>query len=273
MIRSIRFPVLTFCILMMFLLSEKAEAGGNRDSTIRINSTLLRIQWPEGKVRGAILMLPGWNFSRAKTCENSSFCSKALQKGFVLISPEMGKSLYASRIYPNSRKEWAACPQLRFITDTLQPRLQQQFGLLKQGQRNFIYGISTGARGGALILEHTDSLYAGAALLSGDYDQCADPSDNLMNGFYGSYKQYPERWEGDDNPSRNAGKIRSVLYIGHGKADQVVPFAQSNDFYNRLKQQGAHVTFSAKDKQGHNFEFWDSETEAVLNLFCSLLEK
>ncbi len=258
------------CLLVAGIcFSTPCQAMNGRDTTIRVNATLVRIQWPPGEMRGAILMLPGWNFSRTKTCENSSFCSKALEKGFVLISPEMGKSLYASRTYPNTRTDWAGYPQLKFITDTLQPLLQKQFGLLKPGRINFIYGISTGSRGGALILEHTGNLYKGAALLSGDYNQVADTADNLMKGFYGSCLRFPDRWKGEDNPAVNSAKIKAQVFLGHGTADAVVPFAQSKYFYECLKKAGVDVTFDAKEKQGHRFEFWDAETDAILALFVT----
>jgi len=254
--------------LWIGMLSEgSVVAMFQRDTTIRLNNTLVDLKFPQGEIKGAILMLPGWNFSRTKTCEHTSFCSEALKLGFVLICPEMGKSLYASGTYPETRKDWALFPQLKFITDTLQPFVRVKYNLLKEGQSNFIYGISTGARGGALILENTGKLYSGAALLSGDYNQCLDTADNLMKGFYGSYTKYKSRWEGPDNPLLNLSKIKCPVYLGHGKNDKVVPFQQTLILFEKLKKAGSSVIYSQKEGMGHDFNFWSGETGDLLLFF------
>ncbi|MFI5149949.1 MAG: prolyl oligopeptidase family serine peptidase [Bacteroidia bacterium] len=253
--------------LMLLLLCPFHQAAQHKDTTIYINTRAIDIQYPQGKAKGTILMLPGWNFSRKKTCEQSNFCSKATKAGFLLICPEMGKSLYASAVYPESRKDWTGYPQLHFITDTLEPYLQKQFNLLRPGQKNFIYGISTGARGGALILEHSDSLFCGAALLSGDYEQTLDPKDNLMNGYYGSIDQFKSRWEGEDNPCRHTDKIKASLYLGHGMKDEVVSYKQSLAFEAALMKHHVKYVFVTPELAGHNYAFWGTETEAVLRFF------
>jgi len=215
-------------------------------------------------------MLPGWNFSKDKTCQSSTFCEKALKEGFVLICPEMGKSLYASKIYSNTRKDWASYPQLKFITDTLQDYLQRFFHLLNKGERNYIYGISTGARGGALILENTSHIYKCGALLSGDYDQTLDTADNLMKGFYGSYKLFKERWEGTDNPAKNIDRIHVPIYLGYGKNDKVVAPVQSESFMENLGKSKKTAVLSSKENCGHDYAYWGSETDAVLRFFVTM---
>lgn len=242
----------------------------SKDTLFKINNVEITVYFPDNAISGSILMLPGWNFSMNKTCENSNFCKLALEKGFVLICPEMKKSLYASEIFHETRKDWAVYPQLKFITDTLIPFFQNKFKLLKNLERNFIYGISTGARGGALILENTNSVFVAGALLSGDYDQTKMKKDNLMNGFYGTYKEFKNRWEGADNPLKNISKLKASLYIGHGKNDKVVPSTQSLDFYNSLKNFGLKINFSYKDNYGHDYTYWESETTAILKFFDSV---
>jgi S-formylglutathione hydrolase FrmB len=272
MIDNILFRISFLFVLSHALLISTLSASFHHDTTLLINHTKVDIRFPEKEIRGSILMLPGWNFSRTKTCENSTFCTRALEEGFVLIAPEMGKSLYASTVYPATRRDWAVFPQLRFITDTLQPVVREKFNLLREGQNNFIYGISTGARGGALVAENTGKLYIGAALLSGDYDQRLDSTDNLMKGFYGSMNKFRERWEGADNPWMNASKIKCQVFLGHGKNDKVVPFVQSKNFFSRLVKVGVPAVFSQKEGEGHNFNFWGSETADVLQFFNKLIQ-
>jgi S-formylglutathione hydrolase FrmB len=271
--RKTRLFLTRFFLLNIFLLCSEpfqAQTPPN-DTTIILNQTKVDILFPKGMVRGTILLLPGWNFSRKKTCEQSDFCTQAKNAGFILICPEMGKSLYASTAYPESRKDWIGFPQLRFITDTLEPYIQHTFGVLKPGQKNFIYGISTGSRGGALILEHADSLYTAAALLSGDYNQLLDTQDNLMKGYYGDVKQFKSRWEGADNPSFHVDKIKAAIYLGHGKKDAVVPFAQSQSFYQLLVKNKITVQFSSPEEAGHNYNFWSTQTDTILKFFIGKL--
>jgi S-formylglutathione hydrolase FrmB len=252
---------------VVLLVQSDLEAQASRDTTFILDHRLVTLRFPPKTVLGTILMLPGWNFSKDKTCESSTFCEKALQKGFVLICPEMGKSVYASQVFSNTRKDWAAYPQLAFITDTLQPYIQKTFHLLNKGQQNFVFGISTGARGAALILENTSAIYKGGALLSGDYDQTMDTSDNLMKGYYGSFSRFKDRWEGSDNPMKNIERIQVPLYIGHGKNDLIVNHRQSDSFNSRLQALGKKVVYSSKEKAGHNYTYWESETSAVLKFF------
>ncbi len=256
---------LTYLLCIFF----NSNIFASKDTLFKINNVEVTVYFPSNTIRGTILMLPGWNFSMNKTCENSSFCKIALEKGYVLICPEMKKSLYATEIFTETRKDWAVYPQLKFITDTLIPFFQNKYNLLKKADINFIYGISTGARGVALILENTNIIFKAGALLSGDFDQIKMKKDNLMNGFYGSYKEFKNRWEGADNPSKNVSKIKGSIYIGHGKKDKVVPSTQSLDFYNSLKNSGLKINFSYKDNFGHDYTYWESETIAILQFFDS----
>ncbi len=264
-------PKMQHLFLLCFLLFTETEAKAitGRDTSIFIGGRSVSIHFPAVQAKGVILMLPGWNFSKDKTCQNSSFCEKALHQGFVLICPEMGKSLYASQVFSNTRKDWSSFPQLRFITDTLQNYFQKTFQLLKKGDRNYLYGISTGARGVALILENTDGIYRCGALLSGDYDQTLDSTDNLMRGYYGSLANFKERWEGRDNPGKHADKIHVPLYIAYGKNDKVVAPVQSASFFETLRASGKTVQMSSKENAGHDYLFWESETNPVLKFFNS----
>jgi pimeloyl-ACP methyl ester carboxylesterase len=234
------------------------------DTTIDLGGRLVTLMGSAG-ARGCILCLPGWNFSSTDVCEKSSFCTDALKAGYTLVLPEMGKSIYASAVFPESRKDWLKFPQLRFVTDTLIPYLQQHFNLLRYGQNNFVYGISTGGRGVGLVALHTDSLFRGGISLSGDFDQRLDTRDNLMRGWYGEYAQFTQRWE-LDNTRLHAAGIIIPLYLGHGTNDKVVPVEQSRKFYETLIQLGPGKGHELHLKDGgeHNYEFWSGETPAVL---------
>jgi dienelactone hydrolase len=257
------FPVNRECFLQPKLYSIK------RDTSFVLNADTVHVRFPSIPVNGQILILPGWNYTAGKCCIESSFCKKALQQGYVLLMPEMGKSIYASGRYPETRKDWIRYPQLKWLTDTLLPYMQRQTGLFAPGQANFVFGISTGGRGVALLVEHSGTLFQAGASLSGDFDQTKTPDDNLMRGVYGSYSDFKPRWEGEDNALRNASKVKVPLYLGHGLEDKVIPCEQTKLFYAELKKtegNTVHVLHLCPS-QGHNYTYWDSETDAVLKFF------
>ena len=256
--------------------SLKKEIRLKKDTTFFVEKIAVDIQIPQKQeIKGSILILPGWNFSRTDCCEKSKFCKKAKDSGYLLIMPEMAKSVYAPKNYNETRIEWRKNPTRTWLIDTLIPFLQNNFNILLKGENNFIYGISTGARGVALVTLHTDDLFIAGAALSGDYDQTLMKSDNLMKGFYGSYEKFKERWEGDENPLLSAKKIKVPLYLGHGEKDLVVPVNQSKQFYKKLKEINPDTKseLSISKASGHNYTFWDSQTEAVLKFFALISKK
>ncbi|MDP4267365.1 MAG: prolyl oligopeptidase family serine peptidase [Bacteroidota bacterium] len=267
--------IIYFWITVIFIYFIPVNTYGRvyintpKDTTIIICGIPVDISYPEGKVNGTILMLPGWNFSRNDCCDKSSFCDKALSKGYCLIKPEMGKSVYHSRIYKETHKEWKKFPTRIILTDSIIPFIQDHFYLLKNGQKNYLYGISTGARGVALLAIYTKNIFVACACLSGDYDQTKMPKDNLMKEYYGDFTKFPDRWKGVDNPLLNASKIKIPLYISHGKKDKVVPYNQSEIFYKDLVKYNSNLKHSLfiDDKAEHNYNFWDSRTEDILMFF------
>jgi S-formylglutathione hydrolase FrmB len=234
-----------------------------------IGSTPVDFLFPQGRVQGAILVLPGWNFSRTDVCKKSGFCGQAMKEGYILVLPEMLKSVYSSEIFPETRTDWKQYPTLHWITDTLIPFCRRQFHVFNSGEKNFLYGISTGARGVALIAESTDNLFLAGAALSGDYDQTTMPSDRLMAGYFGPYDQFKGRWEGPDNPSFNSARLKIPLYLAHGKRDAVVPCQQSIGFSRKIISENpsrGHVLHLC-DTCGHNYAFWNSQTGDVFLFF------
>jgi hypothetical protein len=239
------------------------------DTTIIVGSIPVDFRFPNMSYCGAILALPGWNFSRTDLCSKSDFYHEAGKRGYILVLPEMLKSVYASELFPETRIEWRRYPTLHWITDTLIPFCRSQFHIFKEGGKNFIFGISTGARGVALIAGNTGDLFLAGAALSGDYDQTKMTNDQLMTGYYGSYKQFKDRWEGPDNPSIYSNRLKIPLYIAHGRKDNVVPCQQSIDFFRKINSEDpgrGHVLYLC-DTCGHNYAFWNSQIENVLNFF------
>jgi S-formylglutathione hydrolase FrmB len=221
-----------------------------------------------------LLVLPGWNFSRKRPFGDTLLTGILLAKGYRLIMPEMGKSVYATQYFAETRNDWRRYPTLTWLTDTMIPFLQNEHGILREGGKNFIAGISTGARGVVLAAARKPIFTAGAAL-SGDYDQTQLPNDNLMKGVYGEYPRFEERWKTVDNPSAQVERIKTPLYLGHGAKDKIVPAAQTKHYYEKLHaaQPGLKVMLNIDEDAGHDPAYWLGEMEPVMRFFDEELSK
>lgn len=237
-------------------------------STINIKGHFVDVMTPSGRINGNIIVLPGWSFSRKDWCVNSSLCAKALSRGYRLILPEMGKSVYSAKFYPETRTDWQVFPNKEWCINELIPTLQKDYHILTGDQKNYLIGLSTGGRGVALLALAKPDVFRAGAALSGDFDQTLMPTDNLMVGFYGTYSQFKDRWEGEDNPTRQADKFKTALYLGHGKQDKIVPVSQTEVFYQALKRMNPtlKVKLNLVDAV-HDYKYWDSEVENILNFF------
>ncbi len=226
------------------------------------------------KINGDILVLPGWKFSRMRWHRETELLKHCREKGFRAIFPEMYITNYESRYYRESRFRWAATPGGKWIREIFIPVMQKKYGMLRVGERNFLLGLSTGARGVLLVSLRNPGLFTAGASLSGDCNQVKMPRDRLMSGTYGPYNKYPRRWANVDNPENEAirGNWKMPLYIGHGKRDKVSPFSQSLSLYRTLRKHypDLKVKFNAPDNEGHTFRYWNSEIIPVLDFFLSV---
>ena len=222
-----------------------------------------------GVVKGVIVALPGWNYPAIDWCNKTLLCEKAFKKGYVLIMPEMGKSIYTENIYKETRKDWAVYPTRKWVEDSLIAYLQKNFSLLLPGENNYIMGLSTGARGVALICLDTKDLFKKAAALSGDYDQTQFIQDNLYNGYYGAYSTNKQRWIGAENIVYRVKEFNTPIYLGHGRKDKVVSCNQTIEFSDSLKKYKPNllVKLHIDENAEHNYTYWNSEIDEILNFF------
>ena len=221
------------------------------------------------QIKANLLILQGWSFPKDDWCKKSSLCKKALAQGYRLIMPEMGKSTYSSRLYPQTLAQWRKYPTLKWVTDSLIPHLQKQYCVMTPQQANFVVGLSTGARGAGLVVMNMPTLFKAAAALSGDFDQRKIPYDKIMTGFYGNIHQFPKRWAGEDNMVVNIQQFQTPFYLGHGKLDRVCPPAQTLLFYQTLKKHHPKLktVLSMPAWAAHNYKYWDYEVDKFLNFF------
>ncbi len=247
--------------------------GPDSSFTFVLNKVEVEIKSPAKPLGRVMLILPGWNFPRTDWCEKSRLCDSALAAGYHLVLPEMGKSIYASEVYPETRKDWLKYKTGTWLRDTLIPILQKEYCLLIPGGKNHVAGLSTGGRGAVLTALYLPGLFLTCSTLSGDYDQRLMQDDNLMSGWYGPFDKFPDRWGGSDNIAVNANKLKTPVFIGHGRKDKVIGEEQGVVFNQILLEDNPNLfrEFHLDEAQGHDYKFWDSKVQAVLN-FCAMAE-
>jgi len=262
------------------------NAGSVLSSVQRPPDTTLKIPWVESErkvylipantffSRGNILLLHGWNLKPMGWCEQTSLCKKLRDAGFNIIIPDMGKSMYASQTYDETLPTMAEQPLRSWLTDTVIVYLRDSFKLFTKEANNFIVGLSTGARGAFALGLDMPEVFDGAVVLSGDYDQTLMADDNLMTFFYGSYEDYPERWEGEDNLLRNADKWTLPIYIGHAQQDRVVPWEQSDTLNKTLLKIGKVEPVAHFPKGfGHDYTYWESESDNIIAFIRKICDR
>lgn len=251
----------------------------SKDTTISIdfqgNSIQVVIQFPrQHAFKGTIIALPGWNFPNTQWCDSTDLCKKALANGYAVVLPEMGKSIYCDTVFPETRKDWLKYPTRRWMKETMIPKIQREFNLLRVEQDNFILGLSTGARGAVLLALDLPTVFSGCAALSGDFDQTRYTKDNLYNGYYGSYEKFTDRWVNNDNAITSIQKLTVPIYLAHGEKDAIVPIAYSMQLFSELQKAGNDKSaLNANPLAGHTYSFWNSEVDSVLEFFEKLSKK
>jgi S-formylglutathione hydrolase FrmB len=174
-------------------------------------------------------------------------------------------------VYPETREDWRDFHTMQWIKENLIPDLRNNFCLLKEDGQNFVLGASSGARGAILLAEELPKLFVGVAALSGDYNPAEMKGDNIYRGFLGDFEQFPQRWEVAENVVEGCANIRAAVYLGHGKADDMVPYTQTLHFYDKLKAKTAHLNLRLNlpaDRMG-DFAYWGSEIDNIFDFFES----
>ncbi len=159
--------------------------GGSEQSNV--NQVAVTIYTPAplpddtgARMRGNVLVLPGWKYDRRRWLRETPIKRLADKHRLRLIAPEMGRSIYAAEYYPETGARWnPEKPGLAWILEDLLPYLAEQ-GVFREGQANFLLGLSTGGRGVAQIALARPELITAASALSGDFDQTLQTGDRLI---------------------------------------------------------------------------------------------
>jgi S-formylglutathione hydrolase FrmB len=218
-----------------------------------------------------LLVLPGYGFNDLQWCTNTSVCEKAKSQGFNLIFIDVQKSLYLKQFYTQTNSIVKKYPTRTWIVDSVVMQLFEK-KLLTNKLKTFVLGLSTGARGAALLMLENPTLFSGAACLSGDYDPTLQKNDQLMINALGPFQNNKENWLGDNNITLRAKEFKHPIFIAHGMKDQVVPVLHSILLRDKLLKDNPtlRVNFDFPKNGQHNYLFWNSEVDKLLSFFSSI---
>ena len=246
-------------------------------------SRSLQVYFPKGYKRGqalrTLIILHGYNGSMRDWEKNTVIEKFADQYRIALVSPAMGKSLYASQYFPETKTKWSPLPGGPYMTEELIPFIRKTFNLATDRARTGIMGLSTGGRGALLTAARMPEHFAAAAGLSGDYDPLSMTRNRLLRNAYGKHKNFKTRWQDNDNLMRMAIKLKGVaIFLSHGAKDYIVPREQSMLLAMRLRQLdkkegGYKVTYNEVSHGLHDWRYWRRVLPEMMKFFDEKLAK
>ena len=258
--------------------SEPLEVSGAIDG--RAGTGSLRVYLPAGyspeKKYPLVIALHGWDHSPELFKSKSDLASLADQYGLVIAAPSMGKTVYETRFYPETKGEWTTAPGTRWVAEVILPYLRHHFAVWEDRAHTAVIGYSTGGRGAVLLAEaYPEFAFAGS--LSGTYDMMtlkpAEGEYKIHAVVYGARDAFKERWQLDNcvAPARLAKLRGTRLFIAHGAKDRVVTLDQLEALRSALKGSGAEAELVVAPEGGHDWSFWNSQWGRLFEVMTKAL--
>ncbi|HLL52104.1 MAG TPA: alpha/beta hydrolase-fold protein [Myxococcaceae bacterium] len=231
----------------------------------------------ESRKHPLVVALHGWNHSPELFRDKAGLSRWADRYGVVLAIPAMGKSIYETRLYPESKRAWAAVPGTRWVGEVILPYLRAHYAVSAERSQTAVIGYSTGGRGAVLLAEaYPEFAFAGS--LSGTFDLMRlDPQDGeykIHAHVYGARDQFQERWNLDNciSPERLAKLAGTRLFIGHGERDKVVRRDQLDALRDALGANPAvQAEFVIAPDGGHDWAYWNGQWGALFQAMGTAL--
>jgi S-formylglutathione hydrolase FrmB len=222
-----------------------------------------------------VIALHGWNHSPALWRKRGDLGPLADRYGLVVAVPALGKTVYETQFYPESRIKWGGVPGTRWVGEVLLPHLRRTYRVAGDRAHAAIVGYSTGGRGAVLVAEaYPEFAFVGS--LSGTFDlgalRPATGEYRIHAAVFGERtKRFRERWALDDvvTPARLAKLDGVTLYAGHGAADKVVEPGQLGALEKALTGRPVNAVFQRTPGAGHDWAYWNSQFPA---LFAALAQ-
>ena len=222
-----------------------------------------------------VIALHGWNHSPEMFRDKGDLAKLADRYGVVIAVPTMGKTVYETALYPESKHAWGVIPGTRWVGEVILPYLRATYAVLPDRAHTAVIGYSTGGRGAVLLAEaYPEFAFAGSA--SGTFDLMRlEPNDGeykIHAIVYGPRDKNIARWDLDNciTPARLAKLNGTTLFIAHGSKDKVVMPNQLEALRNALASEpDINAEFVTTATGGHDWKFWNEQWPGM---FASLAE-
>lgn len=221
-----------------------------------------------------VLALHGWNHTPELFRDKGDLARYADQYGLVLAIPAMGKTVYETAFYPESKKKWGAIPGTRWVGEIVLPYLRKNLPVYDDRAHTAVVGYSTGGRG-ALLLAAAYPEFAFAGSSSGTFDLMRlDPKDGeykIHAVIYGPREQFKERWELDNviAPARLDKLVGTVVYAAHSggdvvvKPDQLEALREASSARAAPQKPVSAIIALVPDGGPHDWPFWVAQWELM----------
>jgi hypothetical protein len=250
----------------------------------RVKTASVRIYFPKDctprACRRSIILLHDTSGTMRDWGVNTDIQGYADEYRVVLVCPDMGSTLYETKFYPETVKQWDGIPGGLWVKEVLVPWLQKTYKIAKDRKYTGIAGVAMGARGALLIASSCPDIFGAAAGLSGDYDKTLSTRKKTFATVYGDYTTNRDRWENDDNVIEAAEGLRDTpVFLGHGGRDRDTPVEQSRLLSIRIKQlQKKHLQkyvleYHEKEKLTHDWKCWKALTQPMMQFFDTTMKK
>lgn len=193
--------------------------------------------WSKGKKLRTVIALHQYNNTEKDWENGASIQNYANKYNMVIVCPRMDNTLYETSYYPETKYKWNVIPGGKFIGETLIKFLNDNFSLALKKQSTGIMGVTVGAHGALVVACHYPDKFSVAAGIAGYYDASVMQTSKMIESVYGSYKNFQDRWENDDNPLKLADRLKNVnVYLYHGLRTDAFQPGQSQILAIKLKQ-------------------------------------
>ncbi len=274
--------MLSSALVMLALAawSEPIEVTGAIDGKPGKGSLLVYTPavYSKGKPLPLVIALHGWDHSPELFKSKSDLASLAEANGVVLAVPNMGKSVYETKFYPESKGAWTTAPGTRWVGEVILPYVRAHYAVSADRAHTAVIGYSTGGRGAVLLAEaYPEFAFAGS--LSGTYElMTLEPKEGeykIHANLYGSREKFKARWQLDNivEPARLAKLDGVRLFIAHGAKDKGVNPNQLDALRKALEGTKVDVEFVVSPEGGHDWTFWNSQWPRVFELMSKTLSK
>jgi S-formylglutathione hydrolase FrmB len=272
--RATRWTMLSSLVVAMALTawSEPIEVTGTIDG--KVGKGKLHVYLPAGYSEKSklplVIALHGWDHSPELWKQKGDLGPFAEKYHVVVAVPEMGKTIYETAFYPESKGKWTTAPGTRWVGEVILPYVRAHYAVLGDRAHTSVIGYSTGGRGAVLLAEaYPEFAYAGS--LSGTYQlMTLKPGEGeykIHAVVYGPRDQFEDRWVLDNivSPAR-LEKLDGVrVYAAHGAKDRGVNPDQLESLRAALKGTKVQAEYVLAPDAGHDWKFWDSQWDAVFS--------